>query len=176
MDVEMRREKIMEILKTSSEAVSGNEFSRRLGVSRQIIVQDIALLKAVNKNILATNKGYILYHVSESVSKCRRSIKTEHKTDEILDELYTIVDFGGKVLDVVVEHEIYGQITVDLIIRNRQDADEFVKQIKEKKTRPLKELTKGVHFHTIEADSEEILDRIEKELEGKGYLRKYGRQ
>ena len=94
----------------------------------------------------------------------------KHTTDEIKDELYTIVDCGAKVLDVVVEHEIYGQITVDLYIASRQDADEFTAKIEKYQTRPLKELTGGIHLHTIEAKSREILEKTEKKLREKGYL------
>lgn len=170
MDGDTRRIKILEILNHEEQPIPGNELAKRMSVSRQVIVQDIALLRAVNKNILSTNKGYVLYSGIEKAPKYRRIMKVRHEVEEIADELYTIVDFGGKVLDVVVEHEIYGQITVDLILANRQDVDEFVKNTKEKRTKPLNHLTEGVHFHTVEADSEEILDNVERNLEKKGYL------
>lgn len=168
MEGDVRREKIIDILEQSKKAVSGTELAEMLSVSRQVIVQDIALLRAVNKDILSTNKGYILYH--ESKSKCNRSFHVYHKDSQIEDELNTIVDNNGKVLDVVVEHDIYGQITVDLIICSRRDVKEFVEKINNNKTKPLKELTDGVHYHTVEADSEEDLDVIEMELKKKGYL------
>lgn len=170
MDGDARRIKILEILNSQEEPISGNELAKCLGVSRQVIVQDIALLRAVNKNILSTNKGYLLYSAIEKIPKFRRIFKVNHKQEDIEDELYTIVDLGGKMLDVVVEHDIYGQITVDLILSNRQDVDEFIRNIREKGTKPLNELTKGLHYHTIEADSVEILDSIEKGLMQKGYL------
>lgn len=170
MDGDARRLKILEILNQEKDPIPGNELAKRMGVSRQVIVQDIALLRAVNKNILSTNKGYILYHGIEKLPKYRRIMKVKHSLDETADELYAIVDFGGKILDVVVEHEIYGQITVDLILANRQDVDEFIKTTKEKNIKPLNHLTEGIHFHTVEADSEEILDDVEKNLERKGYL------
>ena len=170
MDGDTRRAKILEILNQEEQPIPGSEFAKRMGVSRQVIVQDIALLRAVNKNILSTNKGYVLYTGIEKAPKYRRIMKVRHGEEDIADELYIIVDFGGKVLDVVVEHEIYGQITVDLILTNRQDVDEFVRISKEKNTKPLNHLTKGIHFHTVEADSEEILDNVEKNLEKKGYL------
>ncbi|BCN32913.1 transcription repressor NadR [Anaeromicropila herbilytica] len=168
MEGKERREKILEILKTSTRPISGSELSKQLGVSRQIIVQDIALLRAVNKNILSTTKGYVLYY--QEKEKVNRCYLVKHTTDEIEDELCTIVDFGGKILDVIVSHEIYGQIVTDLIISTRQEVYEFVNKIKTKKTVPLKELADGVHLHTVEADSEEILDRIEQALKNKGYL------
>ena len=170
MDGDSRRVSIVEILKQEKQPISGTELAKRFGVSRQIIVQDIALLRAVNKNILSTNKGYLLYEVDKNTDVCRRSIKVRHTDNQILDELYTIVDQGGKVRDVVVEHDIYGQITVDLIINCRLDADNFVKQVKENKTKPLNELTGGVHYHTVEAPNEEVMNRIREELGEKGYL------
>lgn len=168
-----RREKIMQILRETQVPLSGTELSRRLCVSRQVIVQDIALLRAVNKNILSTNKGYILFQDGTESRKMKRSIKVSHKDEQIKDELYTIVDFGGHVLDVVVEHEIYGIITCDLIIHSRQDVDDFVSQCDSKGAKGLGTLTEGIHYHTVEADSEEVLNRIERELRNKGYLHIY---
>lgn len=165
---EKRREEIMHILGREEEAVSGSELAKRLGVSRQVIVQDIALLRAVNKNILSTTKGYILYQQDEE--KVNRCFAVKHSTDDIEDELCIIVDNGGRVLDVIVSHDIYGEITADLIIKTRQDVYDFVQQVKSKNTTPLKELTDGTHLHTVEADTEEILDRIEEKLREKNYL------
>lgn len=166
----VRREIILEILHKAYQPVSGTELASRMGVSRQVIVQDIALLRATDKNILSTNKGYIWFTEKENAVRKRRTFKVNHCREDIQDELYTFVDFGGKVLDVVVEHEIYGQIMVDLIINSRADADAFVKKVNENKTKPLTDLTDGVHFHTVEADSDAILDKIEEELNKKGYL------
>ncbi len=163
-----RREELINILKNNTIPIAGNELSKQLGVSRQVIVQDIALLRAVNKNIISTTKGYMLY--SHEEDKCNRTFLVKHTDEEIQDELYTIVDNGGKVLDVIVEHGVYGSITVDLIIRNRLDVDEFIKDIGKSKAEPLNKLTRGVHIHTVEADSEEILDIIERELLRKGYI------
>lgn len=168
MQGEERREELIKILQNSNEAVSGSELARMLGVSRQVIVQDIALLRAVNKNILSTTKGYLLYYQEEQ--KVNRCFLVKHTTEAIEDELCTIVDNGGRILDVIVAHEIYGQISTDLIIKSRQDVYDFVAKIKENKTTPLKELTDGIHLHTVEADSDEILDRIEQGLRVKNYL------
>jgi transcriptional regulator of NAD metabolism len=170
MEGVLRREKLMEILENAKQPISGTELSKRLKVSRQVIVQDIALLRAVNKNILSTSKGYLIYvRGDEKVNRC---FMVKHTTDEILDELCTIVDLGGKVLDVIVSHDIYGEIKADLIISNRQDVYDFVQKVKDNNTIPLKELTDNIHLHTIEADSEEVLDKIEKKLTEKGYLLK----
>ena len=171
MDGDERRKELLNILASVSEPVSGTELAGQLGVSRQVIVQDIALLRAVDKNILSTNKGYVLYHEGRKGKK-KRTYKVIHADEQIRDELNTIVDEGGHVLDVVVEHDIYGQITVDLIINNRADVNAFVNKLEQNHTKSLNKLTDGVHFHTVEGDSEEILDRIEFALKEKGYLLK----
>ncbi len=170
MDGEQRREEILQILKNSNQPISGTELAKRMCVSRQVIVQDIALLRAVNKNILSTNKGYVLFANTQESGTYKKSYKVKHLETEILDELFTIVDLGGRVLDVVVEHPIYGQIMVDLLINSRSDAEKFMCQVKENRTKPLNELTMGIHYHTIVADSEEILEQIEDQLLKKGYL------
>ncbi|NLP35975.1 MAG: transcription repressor NadR [Clostridiales bacterium] len=168
MDGNERRENLIKILNQQSEPISGGKLSKMLGVSRQVIVQDIALLRASDINILATTKGYLMYPINQS--KAKRIIKVKHTTEQIEDELCTIVDNGGELLDVHVKHEIYGKIETELVIRNRQDVYDFVKKVKEEKIVPLKELTAGIHQHTIQADSEEILDRVENALLKKNYL------
>lgn len=170
MDGDNRRKEIMERLQNSEKPLSGTALAQELGVSRQIIVQDIALLRASDKNILSTNKGYILYGRNGQTQKIKKTIKVKHGSDAIREELYLIVDYGGKVLDVVVEHPIYGQVTADLIIDSRMDVDLFAEQIEKNGTRPLNYLTDGIHFHTIEAESEKNICAIEQKLKEKGYL------
>lgn len=171
MEGKHRREQLIALLQQADVPVSGTDLAKSLGVSRQVIVQDIALLRAVDKNILSTNKGYVLHVPEQENGGVKRSFAVSHTKEQIQDELYTIVDYGGKVLDVVVEHDIYGQITVDLILCNRLDVDEFVERIEHSKSRPLKVLTYGEHWHTVEAASEKVLDKIEEKLREKGYLR-----
>ena len=168
MEGNLRRENLIELLQNRQEPISGGELAKLLGVSRQVIVQDIALLRASDYNLLATTKGYLLYKTE--YLKVKRVFRVKHTTAQIEDELCTIVDHGGKILDVLVNHEIYGEITTPLIIRNRNDVYDFVRKVKEKKIVPLKELTAGIHHHTIEADSEETLNLVEKALKEKGYL------
>ncbi len=165
-----RREQIIQILSENSQPVSGTELAFKLGVSRQVIVQDVALLRAGNKNILSTNKGYILFHAEESRSVCKRTYKVSHTDDRMQEELYMIVDCGGRLLDVVVEHPVYGQIMVDLIINSREDVDHFVKRVKEYGSKPLNALTDGIHYHTVAASDERTLDLIEERLAEKGFL------
>ena len=170
MSGEERREQILNRLQAGRSPISGTELAREFEVSRQVIVQDIALLRAFHKNILATNKGYLYFCEEEEGRKFKRTMKVKHKDGDILDEFYTIVDWGGKVLDVVVEHEIYGQITVDLLIGSRQDAVHFVDKCQNSTNKVLNVLTDGIHYHTVEAASNEILEHIEQKLLEKGYL------
>ena len=165
---ESRRQQILEILNHSTAPISGGALARRLGVSRQVIVQDIALLRAVNKNILATTKGYVMY--SQEPEACHRIYCVNHSDDAITDELNTIVDNGGKVLDVIIEHEIYGQISANLILENRRDVAEFYDRLMHSHAKPLNLLANGIHYHTVEARSEVMLDNIERALREKGYL------
>lgn len=168
MEGNERRQNIIGILKGSKEPMSGTALAARLGVSRQVIVQDIALLRAVDKNIISTNKGYMYF--APDMGKFKRTFRVSHTDAEMRDELNLIVDNGGKVLDVVVEHGVYGTITADLQISTRRDVNEFMEKIGTESSKPLNILTDGRHYHTVEADSEQVLDIIEKELKQKGYL------
>ena len=167
MEGDSRRDKIIAMLNQAPEPLSGAALAKQLKVSRQVIVQDIALLRAYDKNILSTNKGYILYQ-PETKAVYKRTVSVMHTDGQMQDELYAIVDCGAHVLDVVVEHEVYGQITADLFLRSRTDVDEFIEKIAKSKAQPLKTLTNGAHFHTVEADSEDVLARVERQLDARG--------
>lgn len=168
MDGKSRREKILKILENSDTPVTGTTLARQLGVSRQIIVQDIALLRAKeNENLFATARGYFL---QERKKKAQRTFTVYHDEDKVEEELNIFVDCGGRVLNVIVEHGVYGFITADLVVANRMDVKEFMRQLKRKKTTLLSQLTGGIHTHTVEADSEEILDCIEEQLRIHHYL------
>lgn len=157
-----RRQKIIDILLKANAPVSGTSLAKTFGVSRQVIVQDMALLRASDKNILSTSSGYMIFSSLSGFGKVRRCIKIKHTDDDIRREMEIIVSCGGKMLDTILEHPIYGQISVDLFISSQKDIDEFLNKSPEGKT--LMSLTGGVHFHTIEADSEDALDTIENEL------------
>ena len=157
-----RRKIIIDILLSSKEPISGTALAKELGVSRQIIVQDMALLRASDKNILSTNRGYMIFSSLLSYNTHKRCIRVKHSDKLIRNEMEIIVENGGKMLDTIVEHEIYGQISVDLIIETMDDIDKFLAKKPEQKT--LLSLTGGVHYHTIEAADEKTLDKIEQEL------------
>lgn len=168
IDGKSRRERILQILESSDLPITGTALAKKLGVSRQIIVQDIALLRAKeNDNLLATVRGYLL---KEKRRRLQRTFIVCHDENEVEDELNLFVDCGGRVLNVIVEHGVYGFITADLIVSNRMEVKEFIEQLNKRKTALLSQLTGGVHIHTVEADSKEILDRIEEQLKLHHYL------
>lgn len=166
MKREKRLEGIINSLRVSEQAMSGTALADAYHVSRQIIVQDIALLRAAHYNIISTNKGYLLMDPPRK----QKIFKVFHNIEEIADELYTIIDAGGRVIDVFIIHEIYGEIRAELALSSRIDVDAFVINLAEGKISPLMKLTEEYHFHTVEASSEGTLDLIEKKLREKKYL------
>jgi transcriptional regulator of NAD metabolism len=168
MDVVKRRTQILNTLQKSKSPVSGEALSKHLGVSRQIIVQDIAVLKASKYNILSTNRGYLLY--TDTPLKISRVFKVSHATEQIREELYCMVDCGGFVKNVIVNHEVYGNIVAELNLSSRRDVDVFVKKVETSNAVPLKALGGDIHSHMVEAESESILDEIEKQLNTLGFL------
>lgn len=161
LDGKSRRIKILEFLQSTSEPVSGSTLAKLTGVSRQVIVQDITLLRTAHP-IIATAKGYLLYPATEK--KYCRTFCVRHGADQVADELNAIVDLGGKVLDVMVEHDIYGEIRGNLMLSCRKEVEEFCVLLKKSKSGPLNIIGCGVHYHTVEAASEEVLDEIEEAL------------
>lgn len=161
-----RRNEILAQIKKSQVPVSGAKLAEMYDVSRQVIVQDIALIRAAGHEIISTNKGYIL-NMSPSVS---RVFKTNHTDEQVEEELCTIVDLGGEVVNVMVNHRVYGHIVADLHINSRRKVMEFVEDIKNGKSSPLKNITSNYHYHLVEADTEETLDLIEDALRQKKLL------
>lgn len=170
MTGEERRAQILRKLQEQGAPLSGAALAGIFHVSRQIIVQDIALMRAENHNILSTNKGYIYRTAEAESTQPKRVFFVKHSTDQVLDEFITVTELGGKVLDVAVEHELYGQIRVDLLIETPQDAKGFALKMSRCRDNPLKVLTDDCHYHTVAAPSEKLLDLIEGELRQKGYL------
>ena len=166
MNTEQRRNEILRILTESAEPISGSALSKKLGVSRQIIVGDIALLKASGSDIIATSKGYIL----SDHGSCIRVFKLYHTNEETEDELTTIVDLGGTIIDVFVWHRVYGKVEANLNISSRLDIAKHIEGLRSGKSVELLNLTSGYHYHTVKADSEETLDLIGKALEEKNYI------
>ena len=170
MTGEERREQLLHLLRNQQEPMSGTALAQRFHVSRQVIVQDIALMRAENIAVLSTNKGYLIRTAAAVPQQPKRVFYVRHDTGQVLDEFMSVIELGGRILDVAVEHELYGQIRVDLLIENVQDAQDFVRKLSHCKDNPLKVLTDDCHYHTVSAPSEKLLDLIELELRKKQYL------
>jgi len=162
-----RRENIIQIIMGSSRPVPAKKLADDFDVSRQVIVQDIALIRAEGYDILATNRGYILL---EDEVKKSRVFKVTHTDEEMEDELCSIIDLGASVENTMVNHRVYGHIEAPLKISSRKDVANFLKKLSQSKSAPLKNTTSGYHYHKISADDEETLDEVEKVLREKGYL------
>ncbi len=148
--------------------MAGADLAQRLRVSRQVVVQDVALLRARGNRILATPHGYL---VLEGGGKVSTSIAARHTgLVELEDEMATVVALGGTMVDITVEHPLYGEIRGMLMIRSHDDVRNFVARLRESGAAPLSSLTQGVHLHAIEAESETALTQILGALREKGYL------
>ena len=170
MTGEMRRNQMLQMLRACSEPISGTALAREFHVSRQVIVQDIALMRAEDNPILATNKGYLCRGPEQGNTQPKRVFFVRHRNSQVLEELLAILELGGSILDVAVEHEIYGQIRADLLIETKQDAMHFMERLSACRDNPLMALTDDCHYHTVAAPSEKLLDLIEAELKEKGFL------
>lgn len=168
MEGKERREAILGILSTKDETFTGTVLAKKFSVSRQVIVQDIALLRAQGMQILSTSEGYRFYELKKETFK--RAFMVKHDITQIEEELNAIVDLEGNVLNVVVTHPVYGEISADMMIGSRRSVKKFMAKLKEHNFVPLMQLTGGEHLHIVEAVSEELLDEIESELDKKNFL------
>jgi len=163
MTTDERRDQIMSILREADSAVSASALAKHLHVSRQVIVGDVALLRAQGHDILSTPRGYILDSDLQT-SGVIFKVACSHSRERAGEELYAIVDNGGNVLDVIVEHPMYGQLTGQLNIRSRYDVDLFLNRMEAGQINLLSNLTDGVHLHTISCNDEETKNRIQSVL------------
>ena len=166
MHSDQRRQAILDILSRASQPVSAGSLAQRFSVSRQIIVGDIALLRAAGALITATPRGYI---VERGRGGLRRTVACIHSRPEGMErELNIMVDNGCTVIDVVVDHPLYGQMTGQLSLASRYDVRQFVE--KAKHAAPLSSLTDGVHIHNLRCPSEEAYQRVCEDLKQLGIL------
>ena len=166
MTAAQRREKIYTQLMTAAAPVSATVLAKQYGVSRQIIVGDIALLRAEGRNITATPRGYMIVTtggITVQLAVC-------HTGSQTREELYAMVDCGCTVQDVVVEHPVYGQLTAVLQLSSRYDVDQFIKNMADRSARPLSALTEGIHLHTLSCPGSEALDHLKENLRQMGVL------
>ena len=158
MTGEERRSIILARLNQTNVPISATRFADEFFVTRQIIVADIALLRASGYDIKAEHKGYVINKPKDDGLIKRVVVK--HGRDEVRQELYIMVDNGAKVLDVVVEHPVYGLISVKLDLSNRYEVDDFVSKVEDYDASPLSALTEGLHLHTLAISNQESYDRI----------------
>lgn len=166
MTAAQRREKIYTQLMTAAAPVSATVLAKQYGVSRQIIVGDIALLRAEGRNITATPRGYMIVTtggITVQLAVC-------HTGSQTREELYAMVDCGCTVQDVVVEHPVYGQLTAVLQLSSRYDVDQFIKNMADRSARPLSALTEGIHLHTLSCPGSEALAHLKENLRQMGVL------
>lgn len=166
MKVTERRKAIVNLLSASKTPISGGELSKQFNVSRQIIVQDITVLKGLGYEIFSTHHGYVL----QKSPLVERVFKLKHTTEQTEDELNSIVDLGGTVVDVFVWHKVYGKISATLNIFSRLHVKQFLEGVRTGKSTELMNITGGYHYHTVRADSEAVLDKIGETLQQKNYI------
>lgn len=169
MEAKERRDQIAGLLQQSRQPITGTALAKKLGVSRQVIVGDIAILRAAGVDIYATPQGYVILQAAASTAVSAKLV-CRHERDCMETELAVIIDNGGRVLDVSVEHPVYGEIKANLMLASRRDLTEFLQKSAESGATPLLVVTGGVHIHTIEVPSVEVLHKITAELKGLGIL------
>ncbi|KNF07013.1 3H domain-containing protein [Gottschalkia purinilytica] len=168
MNTEDRRRTMWNILQREEKPIKGTKLAEEFNVSRQVIVQDIALLRAEGFDIIATPQGYVIPKYKEN--NIIKKIVTKHfNLEEMEEELRIMIDYGARVLDVIVEHPIYGEIKGILDIGYKEELDSFMKKLRQQKAEPLSSLTDGIHIHTIEVPSEENFNKIKDKLKEKNY-------
>lgn len=167
MKGEERRALILEQLAQTQQATSASKFAKEFGVSRQIIVGDIALLRARGHEIVATARGYLLEH---QTSGKEITIAVAHRPEEVLEELTIFIEHHIAVINVIVDHALYGEIKSPLEITTMEEAHEFVQQYEQSEEKLLSNLTNGVHLHTIRYQDEQDLLAVKEALAKRGFL------
>ncbi len=165
MNAEQRRSQVLACLQTAQTPLSASHLAAQMGVSRQIIVGDIALLRACGHQIFATPRGYLLQRAPQGL---RKTVACVHTREQMEQELNLLVDNGCTVLDVIVEHPVYGQLTGSLQLHNRYDVKQFIERAKD--APPLSQLTEGIHLHTLLCPDEAAFERVQTALRLAGLL------
>lgn len=166
MKTSQRRSEILSLIGNSENPISANVLSERFNVSRQVIVQDIAILRANGYGVTATNRGYVL----DGKSLATRVMKCRHSFEEIVDEGMLVIEAGGRIENIFVNHRVYGRITARLDLYNKTHVEELYRSLVSGASKPLMSVTDGYHYHTVSADDEATLDKIENLLREKGFL------
>ncbi len=164
-----RRDALIELLHTSPEPVTGSCLAKKYDVSRQVIVQDIAVLRASGYNIIAASNGYF---IPREVKKDRliKTVVCQHDSSRIGDELRIMLEYGCKILNVIVEHPVYGELIGQLMIDSKASLKTFLKKVENASALPLSTLTEGEHIHTIEVPSEKIYQALVRDLKDNNFI------
>ena len=166
MNTTERRKEILHILRQTDSPIAAKELAARFHVSRQVIVQDLAVIRASHTGIVSTYRGYIL----QQESGCMREFKVRHGLEQTADELNIIVDCGGRVKSISISHRVYGRVSAEMDIQSRRDVVEFLQRFEDSSSTVLSTVTDGYHYHLVEAATAERLDLIERELREQGFL------
>jgi len=169
MDSSSRRDEILRAIKGGKTPISAASIAKKLNVSRQVIVGDVALLRAQGHEIIATARGYMIPQFRET-SQYTGKLVCCHAPENTREELYIIVDLNASVASVTVEHDLYGEIIGQLNLKDRNDVDIFIGRVEAAEVKLLSELTMGVHLHTIVCRDKAHFEEVEKALESAGYL------
>ena len=170
MNTEERRKNVVKAISSSDSPISAATLAQKFNVSRQIIVGDVALLRAEGTDIVATPRGYILESMEGGGHPYIGTVAVKHDSDGTRREMYIVADHGGTVIDVTVEHSVYGQLSGHLNISSRIEVDEFCEKTAKENSKPLSDLTHGIHTHRIGCPNKDIFDRIRAALEKEGFL------
>lgn len=166
MNALQRRKDILDAVGKSETAISASALAETFNVSRQIIVGDIALLRAGGVDITATARGYTM----KRAAGLTKTLVCVHTLDGMRDELNVIVDNGCTALDVAVEHPVYGELRGGLNISSRFEVEEFMEKLRNQEAAPLSALTGGVHLHDISCPDERAFKRVSAQLKKLGIL------
>ena len=165
----IRRKKILKLLKEKKATITGSSLAETFQVSRQVIVQDIALLRARGERIIATPQGYLIPG-SRGHNLIQRTLACRHSLDGVKRELQIMINHGARVLDVIVEHPIYGELRGVLMLQTGEDVENFLASLNREEARLLSSLTEGVHLHTVEMPNQESFQRLKRVLGDEGLL------
>ena len=166
MKAENRRNEILSLLVNADSPIPANVFKDKFNISRQVIVQYIAILRANGFDITSTNRGYVLNVKVQAT----RVFKCRHSFEQLVDEGALVIGLGGRIEDIFVNHRVYGRISARLDLHSRMHVEELYRSLVSGASKPLMSVTDGYHYHNVSADSEQTLDKIEEALRQKGFL------
>ena len=154
MTAAQRRTAIYKQLTTAQTPISATALAQQFSVTRQVVVGDIALLRAEGHSITATPRGYMI----PAETGLRRTIACHHSGEDTQKELFA------------VEHPVYGQLTAPLALSSRYDVEQFIHRMKTSHAQPISALTGGVHLHTLSCPSEAVFAHLKETLADMGML------